>query len=100
MATYASFSVAPVYTRFPTQPKLAETVPELIAAGKTAHVDRPIAGQTPAIPASCAASVISMSCRAFPRTSTTSGATGANASGAYNATLSGVASGWTRLPPS
>ena len=45
-------------------------------------VGRPIVAPAPAMPASCAASASSISCRALPRTSTTSGLAGEFASGA------------------
>ena len=74
----------------PVQPKLAAVRSELIASGRTAHVGRPIVAVPPAMPAACAASASSISCRALPRTRTTSGATGADSSGAYTAICIGV----------
>ena len=64
------------------QPKLAAVRAELIDSGSTAQVGRPMVAPVPATPAACAASASSINCRALPRTSTTSGGTGAAASGA------------------
>src|SRR5207248_3075051 len=81
-ATYPSPSSRPVYTRFPTQPRLSAGRLDSSACGSAAQVGRPMAGASAATPAAWAASISTMSFAVLPRTSTRSGGHGIFDSGA------------------